>query len=116
MLRDNDYTLIPAYDGEAGLALARSEHPDGILLDLMMPGMSGFEVLDRLRAADETAGVPVIVLTVKNVTSKEQARLNDQIQTLMHKSALTPEGLVDQLRALKRRSRARPEARATHAA
>jgi DNA-binding response OmpR family regulator len=104
MLRDNHFTLIAAYDGEEGLAKAQSERPDGILLDLMMPGMSGFEVLDRLRAADETADTPVIVLTVKDVTGEEQAQLNDQIQTLMNKSALTPEALVDQLRTLKHRS------------
>ncbi|MGD2143214.1 MAG: GAF domain-containing protein [Anaerolineae bacterium] len=90
--------LIPAYDGEEGLAKARTQRPDGILLDLMMPGMSGFEVLDSLKADDETVNIPVIVLTVKNVTAGEREQLNDQIESLMEKRALTPQALTEQIR------------------
>ncbi len=53
-----------ALNGEVGLRLATQEHPDLILLDLAMPGMNGFEVLNRLKASAITARVPVVLFTV----------------------------------------------------
>ena len=100
MLRHEPCTLIPAYDGNQGLAKARSEHPDGILLDLMMPEKSGFEVLEELKGEDETADIPVIVLTVKNVTREEREQLDEHIEALMHKSALTPQALAEEIQRI----------------
>ena len=57
------YDTLEAYDGEAGLALARSEKPDLILLDVMMPKMMGFDVCKALR--DEGDNVPIIMLTAR---------------------------------------------------
>ena len=57
------YDVLEAYDGEAGLALARAEKPDLILLDVMMPKMMGFDVCKALR--DEGDNVPVIILTAR---------------------------------------------------
>ncbi len=100
MLPVGRYTLLPAYDGEQGLILARSEHPDVVLLDLLMPGTSGFEVLEALRADVRTSAIPVIVLTAKDVTPGERGLLNDHIQGLVRKSALTPQSLLAELRRL----------------
>ena len=61
-LRKAGYTTIEAHDGEKGLALALSENPDLVLLDIMMPGLDGYEVCKRLR---KTSQVPVIMLTAK---------------------------------------------------
>jgi CheY-like chemotaxis protein len=63
ILTTEGYQVIPAVDGADALARLASEPPDLILLDLMMPQMNGFEVLERLRADPMTAPVPVIVLT-----------------------------------------------------
>jgi len=57
------YDVIQAADGEAALELARTERPDLILLDLSMPGMSGFDVLAALKAEHRTAHIPVVVVT-----------------------------------------------------
>ena len=57
------YELITAMDGPRALALAQSESPDLILLDVMMPGMDGFEVCRRLKADARTAHVPVVMVT-----------------------------------------------------
>lgn len=57
------YDVLEAYDGEAGLALARSEKPDLILLDVMLPKMIGFDVCRALR--EEGDNVPVIILTAR---------------------------------------------------
>jgi len=100
MIPDEGYTLLSAYDGDEGLSLAHSEHPDVILLDLMLPGLSGFEVLERLRADAETADTPVIVLTAKSVSAEERQLLTDHIQGLMNKTALTPQSLMAELRRL----------------
>jgi len=65
----NGYEVASALDGEAGLALARQERPDLILLDLILPRRPGLEVLKKLRQDPALIGLPVIVLT--NVESNE---------------------------------------------
>ncbi len=62
------YEVSVAYDGPEGLEKSKLEKPDLILLDVMMPGLDGFEVLSRLRANPETQHVPVIMLTAKGDT------------------------------------------------
>jgi two-component system phosphate regulon response regulator PhoB len=62
-LQQRGFAVQSATDGEAGLALARASKPDLILLDLLMPRVSGIEVLQRLRADSETAGIPVVILS-----------------------------------------------------
>jgi len=58
-----DLRLLSAPDGHFGLSLARSQHPEVILMDLNLPGMSGFEVLAQLRRDPDTASIPAIALT-----------------------------------------------------
>jgi DNA-binding response OmpR family regulator len=60
------YEVAEAADGQRALELARSENPDLILLDVLMPGMSGWEVLTALRADAATAEIPVVMLTALN--------------------------------------------------
>ena len=62
-LRPLGYDVWQALDGQSGLATARERQPDVILLDIMMPGMDGYEVCRRLKADDETRLVPVVFLT-----------------------------------------------------
>jgi len=64
-LQQEGFKVRIATDGLEGLAKVKEEKPDLILLDLMMPGMDGFEVCRRLRAASETATTPVIILTAR---------------------------------------------------
>jgi CheY-like chemotaxis protein len=63
VLGGDKYEIVSALDGEIGLRLAKEKHPDLILLDLIMPKMNGFEVLQALKADEDTKGIPVIVLT-----------------------------------------------------
>ncbi len=62
-LQREGYDTLEAYDGAAGLALAREKHPDLVLLDVMMPKMMGFDVCRVLR--DEGDNVPIIILTAR---------------------------------------------------
>ncbi len=65
LLLAREHEVLTARDGEAALALARSARPDLILLDVVMPGMDGFETCRRLRAAEETRATPVILITTR---------------------------------------------------
>lgn len=64
-LEDPDYQIIEAADGAAALRLIREERPDIILLDWMMPGMTGIEVLQAVKAETALAAIPVVMLTAK---------------------------------------------------
>ena len=65
VLHQQDFDVITAYDGEEALAQARAHLPDLIVLDIIMPGMDGYEVCRRLNDEAATAAIPVILLTVK---------------------------------------------------
>lgn len=74
ILKQADYEIISALDGETGLKLAKAKKPDLILLDLILPAMSGFEILEKLKKDPETKGIPVIVLTnLERMEDVEQA-------------------------------------------
>jgi len=63
VLSQEGYEMLSALDGEAGVRLAKEKTPDLILLDLVLPKMMGFEVLEQLHLHKETKSIPVIVLT-----------------------------------------------------
>ena len=62
----SNYEIITANKGKKGIQIARKEKPDLILLDIMMPGIDGFEVLKRLKANEKTQDISVIMLTAKD--------------------------------------------------
>jgi CheY-like chemotaxis protein len=66
VLRIRGYTVVTAPDGEAGLGAAARERPDLILLDVMMPGIDGFEVCRLLKADADLKAVPIVILTAMN--------------------------------------------------
>lgn len=62
-LEKEDYNVIKALDGQRGLDLAKKENPDLVLLDLILPKLNGFEVLEKLKDNEKTQHIPVIILT-----------------------------------------------------
>jgi threonine synthase len=95
-----DYTIYEAPSGKEGIALSRLQLPDLIVLDLMMPEMDGFAVLDALKSEPTTSHIPVIVATAKELTPDEKARLGTQIQTLMQKGDFLSDEFLDEVKAL----------------
>jgi CheY-like chemotaxis protein len=77
------YAVVRAYGGSEAIALARQLHPDLILLDLMMPEVSGFDVVDALQRDIDTARIPVLVVTAKQITLHDRASLNRQAGNLV---------------------------------
>jgi len=65
MLESKDYVILAANSGEKALSMAQSEQPDLILLDIMMPGIDGYEVTRRLRESEQTSHIPIIMFTAK---------------------------------------------------
>jgi CheY-like chemotaxis protein len=63
-LRREGYRVLTASEAAEGLALAQAEKPNLVLLDVMMPGITGWEMLERLKAFDDTKDIPVVMLTV----------------------------------------------------
>jgi len=71
ILADNEYHVLDARDGQQALSIISQTIPDAMILDLMMPGVDGFEVLKSLREAEQTAHVPVLILTAKHITTDD---------------------------------------------
>ena len=95
VLSPEGYSVLRASGGEEGVALVAREHPAVVLVDLLMPGVDGFAVVHRLRSDPDTADVPIVVLTAKEMTSDDRARLTGQIDYLAQKGAFAREELVE---------------------
>ena len=109
-LRQIDCRVTQAENGRVGLERLNEALPDAILLDLMMPEMDGFEFIARVRAESRWQHIPVIVVTAKTLTAEDRARLNGQVQHLVHKgehSGQTVLAALDELVPRHARRRAR---------
>jgi two-component system alkaline phosphatase synthesis response regulator PhoP len=104
-----NYTVVEARDGHEALALARSEQPDLILLDVVMPGRTGPDVLADLRGDPATATTPVIVLTARGEATDHQAMLRAGADGYLTKP-FSPFALATLVGELLRGTIARPRA------
>jgi signal transduction histidine kinase/CheY-like chemotaxis protein len=87
VLRELPFSVAEAGSGEEGLRLAREERFDAIILDLVMPGLTGFEVLDRLKEEPMTAEIPVIVVTSKMLDTADHRQLTDRAAAVLSKAS-----------------------------
>jgi signal transduction histidine kinase/CheY-like chemotaxis protein/HAMP domain-containing protein len=88
MLATQGFRVIAAHEGEQGVVLARSQKPDLIVLDLVMPGMTGFDVVRELRLHPETREIPILIFTVKDLSPEERERLRGGVQAVVRKGAV----------------------------
>ena len=95
-----DFEIFEAINGREAIELVSRELPDLVILDLMMPEVDGFAVLDELRSKPETASIPVIVATAKELTVDEKSRLQGQIQALMLKGDFLNDEFLEEVRSL----------------
>lgn len=97
MLTTHGFVVTTAADGEQARAQVTSSLPQLIILDMMLPKVSGFELLGEWRASRRTADVPVFVLTSKDLTQEEQSYLRTHAEVLLRKQEPWHEALVRQL-------------------
>jgi CheY-like chemotaxis protein len=97
-LKHSGFTVSAAYSGADGIALAHAQHPDAILLDLLMPEISGFEVVEALKDDPSTARIPILIVTSKLLTPEDRRRLNGHIDTILEKAGFKYETLIAEVR------------------
>jgi CheY-like chemotaxis protein len=100
ILTGEGFRVLKADGGEEGLAVARREIPALIILDLLMPEVDGFAVVERLQADPVTAAIPIVILTSKSLTAEEKARLNGEIAYLARKGEYSRGAFVGLVRGL----------------
>lgn len=104
MLDGLTYHIVVAPDGPSGLACLREQPADVLILDLMMPGLNGFEVLTEVRADPQMADLPVIVVTAKDLTADERLQLQAGAAVLLQKGQFSPEELAQTIRRVLNRA------------
>lgn len=95
-----NYKLVEASNGKDAIQLIKQERPNLVLLDLMMPDMDGFSVMEALQSSPDTKEIPIIVITAKELTPAENKRLNGHIQSLMQKGDFMSDELLDEIKTL----------------
>ena len=109
-LGSQQWFLAEAENGRVALERLRQDgRPDVILLDLMMPEMDGFELVAELQRHPEWRRIPVIIITARDLTNEDRARLNSGIEAIMMKESFSPAKLIERIRDLLSKSRM-PEA------
>jgi CheY-like chemotaxis protein len=111
LLEGEPYETVATADGQAALEAIAHRRPDVILLDLLMPGMDGFALIEQLQQAPLSQQIPVIVLTAKTLTAPEQALLEQSVRTVIQKRGLDRDTLIQELRGLLQAYRGRTATR-----
>jgi PAS domain S-box-containing protein len=91
-------TVVRAYGGREAIEAARHELPDLIVLDLMMPEVDGFTVMNTLRERPDTARIPIVMVTAKSITAADRAQLNSQVSVVLEKGQFSGEQFTTEVR------------------
>jgi PAS domain S-box-containing protein len=102
MIENNGYEVSHAYGGREAIEKTANERPDALILDLMMPGVTGFDVIQALKRNPDTVDIPIIVCTAKDFTSEEKEMFNSNLSYFMQKGDLNRENLIDFIRCVER--------------
>jgi CheY-like chemotaxis protein/signal transduction histidine kinase len=96
LLGSDDIDIVTVGTGAAALATLREEPCDCVVLDLRLPDMSGFEVLEQIRADQTLSDVPVVVFTGRELSAEEDAQLHTMARSIVVKGVESPERLLDE--------------------
>lgn len=97
ILESEGFGILKAFDGNEAIKLATQNLPDLIILDLMMPGVSGFDVVKELRKHPEARNIPTVILTCKELTREDKNRLNGCIDRIMRKADFDRHDLLNEI-------------------
>jgi CheY-like chemotaxis protein len=104
VLQDEGYDVRTAADGPEALDVLGRCPPSLIVLDLMMPGMDGFEFVSKVRRKQQWQAIPIAVLTAKELTTQDRRRLNGKVERILQKGASSREELLAEVADLVRRA------------
>jgi HAMP domain-containing protein/CheY-like chemotaxis protein/signal transduction histidine kinase len=96
LLDHKDIEIVTTDTGAEALSMLRNSPCDCVVLDLRLPDMSGFEVLDRIRNDDALSNVPVVVFTGRELSAEEDAELHTMARSIVVKGVESPERLLDE--------------------
>ncbi len=113
MLQREGWTVAEAVNGHEALEKLHALRPQLVLLDLMMPKVNGFEVMDAMRRTEALKDIPVIVVTAMDITAEESERLKGCVQEIFNKGRYDRKDLVNVVRASIEHRVARPDGRDT---
>jgi PAS domain S-box-containing protein len=102
-LPESDFSLESALDGLAGLQAIEAQRPDILLLDLIMPNLDGFGVIEHLRTNPQMCDLPIIVISAKDLTAEESACLKETVMVVMKKQGFQGEKLIEEINHVLRR-------------
>ncbi len=98
ILEPAGFGVISAVGGREAIELARTRNPDLVLLDLMMPDVSGFDVVEALRSDKTTSKTPIMVLTAKDLTDADKQQLNGRVSSILQRGSTGAADLIGMLR------------------
>ncbi|RJP64310.1 MAG: response regulator [Candidatus Abyssobacteria bacterium SURF_17] len=107
MLEGQAFSVSKAYTGLQGIEYASKHKPDLIFLDLMLPDISGFEVIEFLKMEENTKDIPIIIVTAKDLTDEEARMLNGKIEATARKGQHGKQEFLDEIRRAERLARTR---------
>jgi signal transduction histidine kinase/DNA-binding response OmpR family regulator len=102
LLEEDGYRIRGVHSGDEALRSLEKELPDVILLDLLMPGMDGFEVIQRIKEKPEWRDIPIVVITAKDLTEADFKFLRQRVDKIIRKSGLDRQKLVGEVQQLLR--------------
>jgi CheY-like chemotaxis protein len=100
LLEPAGFTVLTATGGKEGIDVAKSQLPNLILLDLMMPVVTGFDVVEALRTDESTRSIPIMVLTAKELTTDDKRALNGHVAAIFRRESVAGAELVEWIRGL----------------
>lgn len=100
ILREHGFILTSCDNGTEGMEKLKTEKPDLLILDIMMPKFSGYDVLDAMEKKNLSKDVPVIILTAKELTRYEHEELSKRVVTIIKKTGISREELLPRLRSV----------------
>jgi len=94
------FTVLPATGGREAIEIAKSSKPDLVLLDLIMPEVNGYDVVEALRADERTRDTPIMVLTAANLTEADRRQLNGRVSQILSRGSVATSDIVGLLKRL----------------
>jgi PAS domain S-box-containing protein len=100
MLKNTNFKVTPAFGGQEAIDLALKKKPDTIILDLMMPEVTGLDVIRTLKGRDKTRNIPIIVCTAKDLEKEDLEVLSKDISAIIQKGDFNKEKLISHIRKI----------------